>query len=186
MPRPRSARSKAQNLADAGRWGQLPVGAAMTKGESLFPRLPDDLRPRDRPRARRRPRPSALRVETVDTHCHLDAMGLPVPEVIAAAQAVGVRRMVTVGDTMASSRWCAETAAAFADVYAAVAVHPNEVNDFTAADADELASLAAPADVRAIGETGLDYYWGMRSSRSCNRPRFARTSRSQRASARHS
>jgi methionyl-tRNA synthetase len=32
----------AQNLTDAGRWGQLPVGAAITKGESLFPRLPDD------------------------------------------------------------------------------------------------------------------------------------------------
>jgi methionyl-tRNA synthetase len=33
----------AQLLTDAGRWGQLPVGAAITKGESLFPRLPDDL-----------------------------------------------------------------------------------------------------------------------------------------------
>ncbi len=33
----------AQNLTDAGRFGQLPVGAAITKGESLFPRLPDEL-----------------------------------------------------------------------------------------------------------------------------------------------
>jgi methionyl-tRNA synthetase len=32
----------AQNLTDAGRWGQLPVGSTITKGESLFPRLPDD------------------------------------------------------------------------------------------------------------------------------------------------
>jgi len=32
-----------QNVTDAGRWGQLPVGATLTKGESLFPRLPDDL-----------------------------------------------------------------------------------------------------------------------------------------------
>jgi TatD DNase family protein len=105
------------------------------------------------------PSPEPLRVETVDTHCHLDAMGLPVAEVIAAAHAVGVRRLVTVGDTMASSRWCASTAATYADVFAAVAVHPNEVNDFTAADADELASLATLPHVRAIGETGLDYYW---------------------------
>jgi len=87
-------------------------------------------------------------------------MGLPVAEAVAAAQAVGVRRLVTVGDTMASSRWCAATAEAFSDVYAAVAVHPNEVNDFTEADADELALLAALPDVRAVGETGLDYYWG--------------------------
>ncbi|HEY5051636.1 MAG TPA: TatD family hydrolase [Acidothermaceae bacterium] len=106
------------------------------------------------------PAPQPLSVETVDSHCHLDAMELPVAEVVAAAQAVGVRRMVTVGDTMASSRWCAATADAFADVYAAVAVHPNEVNDFTDADADELAQLAALPDVRAVGETGLDYYWG--------------------------
>jgi TatD DNase family protein len=106
------------------------------------------------------PWPAPLAVETVDSHCHLDAMGVPVAEALAAAQAVGVRRLVTVGDTMASSRWCAETAAAFDDVYAAVAVHPNECADFTEADADELARLAQLSDVRAIGETGLDYYWG--------------------------
>jgi TatD DNase family protein len=106
------------------------------------------------------PAPDPLRVETVDSHCHLDAMNEPVAAAVAAAQAVGVRRMITVGDTMASSRWCAETALAFRDVYAAVAVHPNEVNDFTDADAEELAQLAMLPDVRAVGETGLDYYWG--------------------------
>jgi TatD DNase family protein len=106
------------------------------------------------------PAPDPLRVETVDSHCHLDAMDVPVADAIAAAQAVGVRRVVTVGDTMESSRWCAATAGAFTDVYAAVAVHPNEVANFTTADADELAALAALPHVRAIGETGLDYYWG--------------------------
>jgi TatD DNase family protein len=86
-------------------------------------------------------------------------MDVPVAEAVAAAQAVGVRRMVTVGDTMESSRWCAATAAAFDDVYAAVAVHPNESADFNDADADELTLLAALPQVRAVGETGLDYYW---------------------------
>ena len=105
------------------------------------------------------PAPGPLRVETVDSHCHLDAMHLQVPDAIAAAQAVGVRRLVTVGDTMKSSRWCAATANAFTDVYAAVAVHPNEVTAFNDVDADELASMAALPDVRAVGETGLDYYW---------------------------
>jgi len=106
------------------------------------------------------PAPEPLRVETVDSHCHLDAMEVPVAQAVAAAQAVGVGRMVTAGDTMASSRWCAATAAAFPGVYAAVAVHPNEASDFTQADADELANLATLPQVRAIGETGLDYYWG--------------------------
>jgi methionyl-tRNA synthetase len=35
----------AQDLTDAGRWGRLPAGTAITKGESLFPRLPDDVPP---------------------------------------------------------------------------------------------------------------------------------------------
>lgn len=87
-------------------------------------------------------------------------MDVSVADALAAAQAVGVRRVVTVGDTMQSSRWCAETAAAFPDVFAAVAVHPNEVSDFTTSDAEELAKLAALPHVRAVGESGLDYYWG--------------------------
>jgi TatD DNase family protein len=106
------------------------------------------------------PAPDPLRVETVDAHCHLDAMDVPVADAMAAARAVGVRRVVTVGDTMESSRWCAATAAEFDDVYAAVAVHPNECGDFTDADAAELAELAGLPQVRAVGETGLDYYWG--------------------------
>jgi TatD DNase family protein len=105
-----------------------------------------------------------LPAEVFDSHCHLDAMGCEGPEsvaaAVAAAQAVGVRRVVTVGDTLASSRWCAEAAAAHPDVYAAVAVHPNETGDIDEAAYEELAALAARADVRAVGETGLDYYWG--------------------------
>jgi TatD DNase family protein len=106
------------------------------------------------------PLPEPLRVETVDAHCHLDAMDVPVAAALADAAAVGITRVVTVGDTMESSRWCATTAAAHDDVYAAVAVQPNETADFTDADADELAALAGLPAVRAVGETGLDYYWG--------------------------
>jgi methionyl-tRNA synthetase len=32
----------AQRISDVGRWGQLPPGAHVTKGDALFPRLPDD------------------------------------------------------------------------------------------------------------------------------------------------
>jgi TatD DNase family protein len=100
----------------------------------------------------------------LDSHCHLDAMGLSTPEdvavAVAAAQAVGVRRVVTVGDTLDSSRWCAAAAAAHPDVYAAVAVHPNEVAGIDEADYDTLGELAALPRVRAVGETGLDFYWG--------------------------
>ena len=43
-------------------------------------------------------------------------------------------------------------------VYAAVAVHPTEVEGMSDADYAELATLAAHPKVVAIGETGLDYY----------------------------
>jgi TatD DNase family protein len=109
------------------------------------------------------PAPDPLPAEVFDSHCHLDAMGCrdaaDVAAAMAAARAVGVRRVVTVGDTLASSEWCAAAAAGHPDVYAAVAVHPNEVAGIDEETYAALAVLAGRPEVRAIGETGLDYYW---------------------------
>jgi TatD DNase family protein len=109
-----------------------------------------------------------LAVPVFDAHTHLDAMatraGLApsagfVAGVMAAARAVGVVRAITVGDTVASSRWCVAAANGHPDVYAAVAVHPTEIGGMTDDDYAELARLAADPRVVAVGETGLDYYW---------------------------
>jgi TatD DNase family protein len=109
------------------------------------------------------PPPPPLAGEVFDAHCHLDAMGAaigpPLDAVMAAARAVGVVRAVTVGDTVASSRWCVEAAQAHPDVYAAVAVHPTEVDGLSDADYEALATLAAHPRVVAIGETGMDRHW---------------------------
>lgn len=105
------------------------------------------------------PAPEPLRGEVFDAHCHLDAMGGSVDEAMAAARAVGVVRVVTVGDTLASSAWCVETAQVHPDVYAAVAVHPTEVGGLTDSDYAALSALAAHERVVAIGETGLDNHW---------------------------
>ena len=103
-----------------------------------------------------------------DAHAHLDAMaqraGLEpssgfVAGVMRDARAVGVRAAITVGDTLASSRWCVSAANAHPDVYAAVAVHPTEIAGLDDGGYDELARLAADPRVVAVGETGLDYYW---------------------------
>lgn len=106
------------------------------------------------------PAPNPLRVPTVDAHTHLDAMDVSVADAVAAARAVGIVGMVTTGDSVASSRWCAETAAAHDGVLAAVAIHPNETGDAGDTAFAEIASLATLPDVRAVGETGLDHYWG--------------------------
>ena len=123
---------------------------------------------------------AALPGEAVDSHCHLDIMKVPVEGVLADARAVGICRVVTIGTDLASSRWAAECAAAHPDIYAAVAIHPNETeaavaarsgqggpgpggpgpHDAVPADAvlAEIGALAALPQVRAVGETGLDYY----------------------------
>ena len=111
--------------------------------------------PRDEPPP---PAPEPLPVDVVDSHCHLDLMGRPVEAAVAAAQAVGVRRLLTIGIDVPSSRWCAETAERHADVYAGVAIHPNEAAGADEAGWAEIARLAALPQVRAVGETGLDYY----------------------------
>jgi TatD DNase family protein len=104
------------------------------------------------------PAPEPLPAPAIDSHCHLDLMDVPVEQALAEARTVGITHVVTIGIDVPSSRWAAETAAAHADVSAAVAVHPNEAHT---ADEDawaEIARLAALPEVVAVGETGLDHY----------------------------
>jgi TatD DNase family protein len=89
-----------------------------------------------------------------DSHCHLDLLEPPVRQVLADARAEGISRVVTVGYNLESSRW----AAACAAEHAAVAVHPNETGAAGDDALAEIARLAGLPQVRAIGETGLDYY----------------------------
>lgn len=114
------------------------------------------------------PAPEPLGSTVFDAHTHLDAMaqraGVPaddafVAEQMALARAVGVVAAVTVGDTVASSRWCVAAANAHPDVYAAVAVHPTEVAGLGEDGYAELERLARDPRCVAVGETGLDYYW---------------------------
>jgi TatD DNase family protein len=85
-------------------------------------------------------------------------MEVPVADAVAAAQAVGIARLVTIGIDVPSSRWQVETAREHDDVYATVAIHPNEAH---AADEEAWAAIAALARepvVVGVGETGLDHF----------------------------
>jgi TatD DNase family protein len=94
----------------------------------------------------------------VDSHTHLDVCEPPNTELIAAAEAVGVTRVVTVGTNGASCRAALAAAEDFPQVYVAIGRHPNEATGFDDADLAELEALAAHEKCVAIGETGLDYY----------------------------
>ena len=108
----------------------------------------------------------------VDTHCHLDVVDrhlgetLPPVEALALARTAGITRVVQVGCDVASSAWAVDTARSNPDVVATVALHPNDVPRIVAREGragldnalERIEELAADPAVRAVGETGLDYY----------------------------
>lgn len=119
------------------------------------------------------PAPEPLPVAVVDNHTHLDirrddlASPLRSDEGVAAALAVaaevGVDRVVQVGCDLKSARWTVEILDDHPAMLGAVALHPNEAprlaDEGRLAEAlAEIETLAAHSRVRAVGETGLDYY----------------------------
>jgi TatD DNase family protein len=104
------------------------------------------------------PAPSPLVSAALDSHCHLDLMDVSVADAMVAAKAVGVERVVQIGIDVESSTWSAEVAASRDDVWAAVAIHPNEAPAADEAAWEAIAALATQPRVVALGETGLDHY----------------------------
>ncbi|SMQ68498.1 TatD family hydrolase [Agreia sp. VKM Ac-1783] len=125
------------------------------------------------------PLPEPLVVGVYDNHTHLDpppSTGsgneesegserevLDYLEQLDRASSVGVRGVVQVGGDIESSIWAAEQAAREPRMLAAVAIHPNEAPRYDEAGRlDEalavIAELATRPRVRAIGETGLDFF----------------------------
>lgn len=109
--------------------------------------------------------PVPLPVPVVDNHTHLDIvidwLGGTATEHLDRAEAVGINRVVQVGTDVDSSRWAAELAAADPRVLAAVALHPNDTPRLGAGLDEAIAvidGLAAQPRVRAVGETGLDFF----------------------------
>lgn len=94
----------------------------------------------------------------IDSHTHLDACEEPVADLVAAADAAGVTRMLTIGIDGASCRAALAATEGHPQVRAAVGRHPNAATGFDDADLAELEALAAHPGCAAVGETGLDYY----------------------------
>lgn len=111
--------------------------------------------------------PVPLPIPVYDNHAHLEFEdGIdqldPLDSLDRAAE-VGVRGIVQVGTDLETSRWSAQLAASDSRVLAAVALHPNEAPRLFArgelsAHLSEISRLAAEPRVRAVGETGLDFF----------------------------
>jgi TatD DNase family protein len=98
--------------------------------------------------------------ELFDTHAHLHfpEFAADLDAVLARARAAGVRRMVTIGTDVATSREAIALAAQEPDVWASVGVHPHHAGEAGDADFAELERLAAEPRVVAVGEIGLDFF----------------------------
>lgn len=113
------------------------------------------------------PIPTPLNSKTVDSHAHLELIHNSEPDsplikqTLDEAAAVGIDRVVQVGYSAEQSIWSVKCAEAFVGrVLAAVALHPNEapVVDDLEKDLKVIEELASHPRVRAIGETGLDFF----------------------------
>jgi len=94
----------------------------------------------------------------VDTHAHLALCESDEDELVAAARAAGVRRILTVGLGEDTNPEALRAAEQDEGVFAAVGRHPNSANGFDGTAAEAIGELAARPEVVAIGETGLDFY----------------------------
>ncbi|MFN8196424.1 MAG: TatD family hydrolase [Nocardioidaceae bacterium] len=114
----------------------------------------------------RPPRPEPLPRPVVDNHCHLDIADgdwLETAVAIEEAAAVGIARIVQVGCDLPGAAWAVEAARTHPELVAAVALHPNEAPRLAAQGRleealAEIERLAADDAVRAVGETGLDFF----------------------------
>ena len=129
------------------------------------------------------PLPAALNVKTVDSHAHLELIHNSEPdspkikEILDEAASVGIDRVVQVGYSAEQSIWSVKCAESFVgQVVAAVALHPNEapVVEDLEKDLKIIEELAANPRVRAIGETGLDFFRTPEELRDKQKYSFAR------------
>ncbi len=96
----------------------------------------------------------------IDSHCHLDYFtAAELPDVLARAAAAGVGEMVSIGTTLAQALAVTAIAAAHANVWATVGVHPHHAAEAEIPQPEALAALTVHPKVIGIGESGLDYFY---------------------------
>src|SRR6187551_4106084 len=96
----------------------------------------------------------------IDTHAHLDFPDFAndLEDVLRRAEEADVRRIITIGTSIESSRRAIELAENYPSVYAAIGVHPSYAEEAEDDVITPLRELAKSPRVVSIGETGLDYH----------------------------
>src|SRR5678815_4160737 len=96
----------------------------------------------------------------IDTHAHLDFPDFAndLEDVVRRAEEAEVKRVITIGTSIESSRRAIELAEKYPSIYAVIGVHPTHAEQAGEDVITPLRDLAKSPRVVAIGETGLDYH----------------------------
>ena len=96
----------------------------------------------------------------IDSHCHLLSTEYEdVDKEIKEAIASGVSRIIINGYDVLSSMEAVALSKKYDEVYAAVGIGPENIDNVTESDIEKIKGLTSNKKVVAIGEIGLDYYW---------------------------
>jgi len=97
----------------------------------------------------------------IDTHAHLDFDDYDQDrdQVLKRAREIGVEKIFNIGADLESSRRTVDLAERYEDIYAVVGIHPHEADSVDQKSLTEIKKLAQSKKVKAIGETGLDFYY---------------------------
>lgn len=94
----------------------------------------------------------------IDSHAHIEMCEGEPAEIIGRATEAGVSRILSIGLTGATFDQTLAIADEHECVFAAVGWHPNETSGYDDGHAAQIAEAAKHPKVKAIGETGLDFY----------------------------
>ncbi len=96
-----------------------------------------------------------------ETHAHYDDEQFDTDreELLAQIRAAGIGRIINVGASIDTTRTTLALAHTHADIYAAVGVHPSDIEGLNEESFLWLAEQTTDEKVAAVGEIGLDYYW---------------------------
>ncbi|GAA4016518.1 TatD family hydrolase [Sphingomonas swuensis] len=109
----------------------------------------------------------------IDSHCHLNYPGLVEDEggVLGRARSRGVGGFLNISTRQSEWKDVVAATERHSDVWASIGVHPHEADNHPDLGTAALVEAAAHPKVVAIGECGLDYFYG-KSDRDSQKARF--------------
>ena len=98
----------------------------------------------------------------IDSHAHLqfEQYADDLDDVLTRSRDAGVTAVINIGTDLDSSRAAIALAERHPSLYATIGLHPHDASTFTEETSAALAELARHPKVVAIGETGLDFFYG--------------------------